>query len=275
MGFSQLARLVGCPCSGKTTGVVVEHNGPEASKRAEQNKDVRRSNLVPPQSAPGPVERQADRGGRARRSARWLPACLDQVVPKGAEPRRSQPDVWGTKLGERLPFADADGSVGRDVLPPSSFQPLLLPRGRDPGAFGAVAPGAGSHKVLQAGGAALGPWIKVVTVLGGTATAAAEPHLQFTAAAGPRHPLAALLATEAPDGVPASDIPAVDDGGQNAEHHDGQAGKRDRGNDPVEQRPQNLPGRGGACPRDGCSPWHQCGYHGEGEPHHPRRVRQA
>ena len=35
-------------------------------------------------------------------------------------------DILPTSLGERLPFADGDRILERDVRPPSSFEPFLL-----------------------------------------------------------------------------------------------------------------------------------------------------
>ena len=54
------------------------------------------------------------------------------------------------KLGERLSFANAEGRVGRKVLPPSSFHPSLLRRRGDPGPFGPVASAAGGNEILHA-----------------------------------------------------------------------------------------------------------------------------
>ena len=88
--------------------------------------------------------------------------------PKPAALRRVQNPPLRVEdwLAERLPFADADGTIGRDVVPPSSFNSFLLARRGNPGTLGTVAPRAGSDKILQASGSAFGPRVEVVAVLG-------------------------------------------------------------------------------------------------------------
>ena len=78
------------------------------------------------------------------------------------------------RLRERLTFAHGDRTVGRDVRPPSSFQPFLQTWRRDLRALRAVAPAARRDEILQAGGSALGPRIEMVAVLRGTGTTTAE-----------------------------------------------------------------------------------------------------
>jgi hypothetical protein len=138
------------------------------------------------------------------------------------------------RSGERLPFAHADRCVGHEVAPPSSFQSFLLPWRRNPGTFRPVASGASGNEVLEGGGPAFGPHVKVVSVLSGPGTAAPESRLHLALAAGPGHSLAALLAREAPHRIPPSDVPAVDDGGDNDQYDGEQAWQRDRGNHAVE-----------------------------------------
>lgn len=60
-------------------------------------------------------------------------------------------------LRQWLPFADADISVSRHVVPPSAFQSVLLAGRGNPGSLSAVALSAGGDKVSQTGGSALGP----------------------------------------------------------------------------------------------------------------------
>jgi hypothetical protein len=69
----------------------------------------------------------------------------------------TEDQLWALedRLRQRLPFADADGTNGREVVPPSPFHPFLLARRGDPGALRAVASGAGGDEILQAGGSAL------------------------------------------------------------------------------------------------------------------------
>ena len=126
----------------------------------------------------------------------------------GVGRRTSTPGLW-----KWLALADGDRILERDVGPPSSFESFLL-RGRwDPRPFGAVAPGARGDEILQAGGSALGPRVEVVAVLSGLGTPTAEARLHLALAGGPGHALASLLAGEATDRVPASDIPGADDDG--------------------------------------------------------------
>lgn len=122
--------------------------------------------------------------------------------------------IWGKAppaLGKRLPFADADWSIERDVRASSSFQSFLLGGRGNPGALRAVASCAGGDKILQASRPALGPGIEMVAVLSGPGTATPEPRLHLAEAIRTRHTLAALLTSEPPHRVPASNVLGVDD----------------------------------------------------------------
>lgn len=95
--------------------------------------------------------------------------------PRASTSVQAAPAIGNNGLGKRLPFADANGAIGRKVVPPSSFQSCLLAGCRNPGAFGSVAARAGGDEVLHAGGSALGPWVEMVAVLGWPGTTALEP----------------------------------------------------------------------------------------------------
>ena len=138
------------------------------------------------------------------------------------------------RLGEWLPFANTDRTFGPDVLPPSSFHSFLLAGRGDPGGCGAVAPRAGGDEILQARGAAFGPGIEMVAVLSGPGTTTAEPHFHLTLAVSTRHAITALLAREAPDRIPTSDVACADDGRCNGQDDGTSAGCCDCGEDGVE-----------------------------------------
>jgi hypothetical protein len=109
---------------------------------------------------------------------------------------QAAPAIGNNGLAERPPFADANRAIGRDVVPPSSLQSLLLAWRRNPGAFGSVAPRAGSDEVLHAGGSSLGPRVEMVAVLGCPGTTALEARLHLALSTSPGHTLGALLAGE-------------------------------------------------------------------------------
>lgn len=105
-------------------------------------------------------------------------------------------------------------------------------------------------------------------MLGRATAAATESAFHLTLATGPGHPLAALLAGKAAYRVPAPDVAGVDDGADNAQHHDGYAWESDRGDDAVHHSAQNLGGRGRCRSGDRCSLRHERRHHGDGKPHH-------
>ena len=160
-------------------------------------------------------------------------------------------------LRKRLPLADANGTVGRNVVPPSSFDPFLLAWGRDPGALCPVAPGAGGDEVLQAGGSALGPGVKVVAVLGGPGATAPESCLHFTQAGSPGHAFAALLARETSYPVPASEVLGVDDGSNDDQDHKKCARQGSRSQNAFQHSAQDLGYRGNPSPGNYRRLWHE------------------
>jgi hypothetical protein len=135
--------------------------------------------------------------------------------------------------GQESPLTDADGICLRHVLPPSSFYPCLLTGRWDPRALRPVALGTGGDEVLHGGGSALGPREEVVTMLSGPRAPTPGSSFHLALAAGPRHALPALLATEAPDRVSPPDVPAVHNRRDNEQNNDQQPRKRCRSQNAV------------------------------------------
>lgn len=102
-------------------------------------------------------------------------------------------------------------------------------------------------KVLQTGGAALGPRVKVVAMLRRAAAATTEAGFQLAQTVSPGHSFAALLAGEAAYRVAASHISPANDGCADAEHDYAHKGKRSCRDDAVEHPTQHLTGDRRPC----------------------------
>jgi hypothetical protein len=75
----------------------------------------------------------------------------------------------------------------------------------------------------------------MVAVLGWPGTTALEARLHLTLSTSSGNTLAALLAGEAPHRIPVPHVPGIDDGADNYQDYEEQAGQRDSSNDAVEQ----------------------------------------